>query len=466
MTYNRLHAVKSNASIAISYICDPQKTKPDSSFYETGHEDPSEPGPEDRVLVTGIKCNPEHASGQFGLTKQYFRKKGGITCIHGFQSFVSGTVTAETAHEIGVKTAERLGGDMSEVVVATHSNTDHCHNHFVINSVSFYDGRKWRGTYGNRDFYEESKRLCCEYGLPVIERADRRRHVDYMEHADQMAGRPTIRGMVRFDIDRAVKASVSSQDFIMTLGSMGYEFILLDEHGEKHPCPGLKAPGMSGYIRFDSLGKGYDPESIRKRIRQNRMIEDPFPLEEAQKARSYRKQERPKAKGLYGLYLKYCFELGVIKRYPASVKKASFYLMEDIIKLDRLDAQTLFIARHGIETKAELDAFMEEAERKYTALATRRFRLKRAQQYHKVAGRTEQEAETREERLQISAEMKDLRKDMKTCREIMERYKQIERNLEFIENTQAMPEKDKEEREDELHGRSGRPGSKDEPGRR
>lgn len=60
-------------------------------------------------------------------------------------------MTAEKAHEIGVKLAEEIWGDKFQVIVSTHLNTDNIHNHFVLNSVSFIDGKKFCNT---------KKRLC------------------------------------------------------------------------------------------------------------------------------------------------------------------------------------------------------------------------------------------------------------------------------------------------------------------
>ena len=64
-------------------------------------------------------------------TKRLWGKSGGRVCYHGYQSFKADEVTAETAHEIGVRLAEELWGGRFEVVVATHCNTGHYHNHFV-----------------------------------------------------------------------------------------------------------------------------------------------------------------------------------------------------------------------------------------------------------------------------------------------------------------------------------------------
>ena len=103
------------------------------------------------------------------VKKQFF-KTDGIQCFHAVQSFVKGEITPEQAHEIGMKLAEELWGDKFQVVVTTHLNTNHIHNHIVLNSVSFEDGLKY---YDNHTNYAKmrhiSDELCKEYGLSVIE---------------------------------------------------------------------------------------------------------------------------------------------------------------------------------------------------------------------------------------------------------------------------------------------------------
>ena len=47
------------------------------------------------------------------------------------------------AHEIGLKLAKALWGEKYQVLVATHlDKSNHLHNHFVVNTVSFIDGIK------------------------------------------------------------------------------------------------------------------------------------------------------------------------------------------------------------------------------------------------------------------------------------------------------------------------------------
>lgn len=96
---------------------------------------------EKQFFVTGINCDAENAVNEMIDVKKKYNKTGGILAFHGYQSFCEGEVTAEVAHEIGVRLAEEMWGDRFQVVVSTHLNTNHIHNHFVVNSVSFKEGK-------------------------------------------------------------------------------------------------------------------------------------------------------------------------------------------------------------------------------------------------------------------------------------------------------------------------------------
>ena len=96
-----------------------------------------------QLFVSGVNCLPEIARQQMELTKRQFGDTAGIVAFHAYQSFPPGEVTPEKCHAIGVELARRLWGDRFQVLVATHLNTDCCHNHFVLNSVSFVDGKRY-----------------------------------------------------------------------------------------------------------------------------------------------------------------------------------------------------------------------------------------------------------------------------------------------------------------------------------
>ncbi len=69
--------------------------------------------------------------------KNRFGKTGGNVAYHAYQSFKPGEVTADKAHTIGVALAKKLWADRFQVVVATHLDREHLHNHFVVSQNTF-----------------------------------------------------------------------------------------------------------------------------------------------------------------------------------------------------------------------------------------------------------------------------------------------------------------------------------------
>lgn len=136
---------------------------------------------EEQLYVTTLNCSKETILQEMMETKKKYRKTDGILGYHAFQSFAEGEVTPEIAHEIGVKLANELWGDKYEVVVTTHLNTKHIHNHFCFNSVSFKDGKKYHDCHSSYALMREtSDRLCEEYKLSVLkEKKCPKSNIDY-----------------------------------------------------------------------------------------------------------------------------------------------------------------------------------------------------------------------------------------------------------------------------------------------
>ena len=150
MAVTKIWKVKDRLDFTINYAVNGEKT-------------------EEKLYVSDVNCMPNTALQEMRNTKKQFFKTTGIQCFHGVQSFVKGEVTPEQAHEIGVKLAEELWRDKFQVVVSTHLNTDNIHTHFVINSVSFVDGKRFCNT--KKDYAlmrNTSDKLCADYGLSVI----------------------------------------------------------------------------------------------------------------------------------------------------------------------------------------------------------------------------------------------------------------------------------------------------------
>lgn len=415
-----------------------------------------------RQLVAGVNCTAETARSEMIAVKKQFRKEDGTIAYHGYQSFREGEVTPEQAHRIGIRLAEELWGERYQVLVATHVDKEsHIHSHFVINTVSFVDGRKfYRSNEDYAQMREVSDRLCREYGLSVVRRPEGRRE-NYSAWSAEENGKPTNRSIIRADIDRAVSASLTTAEFFRVLADMGYELNLTAESGKVLQRPSLRPQGSARFYRFDRLGEEYTLDTIESRILERIRRQEPFPENEQRRYRKYRTEHPPrtKAKGIAALYYYYCYELHILLRFPASVPRLSAAMRQDLRKLDRLDEQTRFLAENQIETYADLDKYPEYAGGKITNLTAERAGLRNKL---KRTIRAEDESAVEEVKQQIavvSGEIRKLQESLKTCESVRQRAEEIRAQLDALQN-------ERKEQEDELFGRSGGTGREDEPQRR
>ena len=416
--------------------------------------------------VSGINCIPSDSKNRFMRTKKKFSKTGGRTCYHGYQSFKAGEVDADTAHKIGVTLAKELWGDRFEVVVATHLNTDHYHNHFVVNSVSFMDGMKY---YNFKSDYqrmrEVSDRLCREHKLSVI-RDPQGKGKNYAQWSAEKNGKPTYQSITKADIDRAIMASTTMRDFYRVMEQMGYQLKLHTKSGSLLKHPVAIPPGGTKGVRLDRLGYDYTLDGITDRILQNMRKQVPFPEVEKQYRGKYRLRgsfrKYPKATGFRALYLYYCYLLKIIVKKPASVKKVSASLREDIVKLDWIIAQTRFLGANKIETTEDLQAKQKEIQVQIEKLTQQRRDLRIAL---KRAQRQDDPAQVDALKAQIallSAEVRKHRKEVKLCDDIAQRSGVVKENVEQIirqQNTQG-----KESKQHEYDNRRSRTNRANVPG--
>lgn len=359
MAVTSIWPIKGRVDKVINYARNPEKTREETrKGLSTLHEiegvieyAADEMKTETRAYVTCLNLTSEElAAKEFMETKRLKHNEGGRACYHGYQSFKADEVDADTAHNIGVALARELWGDRFQVVIATHCNTGHYHNHFVINSVSDVDGKKFYNSPEDyRRMREVSDRLCREARISVLDNPDKRGK-NYGEWSAEKNGKPTQRGKVREDIDRAIAASTTERDFLRVMNEMGYEIVTKTAKGTPLIHPIVKIVDGDKHFRLDGLGEFYELDSIKQRIQNNVRRKVPFPeVKEDKKAPYYHYKERSeKATGLYALYLYYCYELHIIIHKPASVKKVSAYLRDDVIKLDQYIAQADFLGRTGI----------------------------------------------------------------------------------------------------------------------
>ena len=355
---------------------------------------------EKRLYVSGVNVTPDTATYKMQQTKLRYGKTDGIIAFHAIQSFKPGEVTPEFAHKIGVEFAKEMWGDRFEVLIAMHLNRQHLHNHFVINSVSFADGKKYYDNIENYNLMKRiSDRLCEENNLSVI-RNPKNKGKHYAEVMAEKNGYPTVRGQIKEELDEIIKCSYTYKDFWRILKQRGYEV----KDAGKYIA--LKPAYSQRYIRLKSLGEDYSEESIRQRIiaARNgiRILDKP--------ATDYnawlKKYEPTKLHGFKALYYHYLYLFGKIRK-KETPQRVSFYMREELVKFERYKKQFRFLIDNDIETAEQLKTFKENAELKISELVIQRSRL---------YGKNDSTVEIKT----INAELRKLRKNIRMCNNIFQ----------------------------------------------
>ena len=194
--------------------------------------------------------------------QEQFGKTEGVVAMHAYQSFKPGEVTPEQCHAIGVELARRVWGGRFQVLVATHLNTDCLHNHFVINAVSYVDGKKYeqrRSQY--QDLRRISDQLCREHALSVIRQPGGKRPRPLYEGEGQ-----TRYEAMRRAICKALAQTSTERDFARVLRQQGY--LWRREDGRKYAT--LRSLDGGRAVRVYRLGTEYDWPDLERSLASNR----------------------------------------------------------------------------------------------------------------------------------------------------------------------------------------------------
>lgn len=143
---------------------------------------------EGQQLVTGINCQPESVYADFMTTKRLYHKTDGVLFYHMVQSFPKGeAVDPVTAHAAALKLAEYYEG--YEVLVCTHTDREHIHSHFLINSVNFDTGRKLHIAKEQlQELRQRNDMVCKEFSLPVFQPRETSVYKGYKQDKIEMRG--------------------------------------------------------------------------------------------------------------------------------------------------------------------------------------------------------------------------------------------------------------------------------------
>ncbi|MBQ8407845.1 MAG: relaxase/mobilization nuclease domain-containing protein, partial [Clostridia bacterium] len=380
MATTKIWDVKAHVSKLLAYVANKNKT---TMEIENGFDDeemrlaaemlglPSDHfATEEKKFVTGINCTPENAH-EVMLTLLEGVSPSDIQAYHGYQSFKPGEVTPDVAHIIGIQLANELWGEDFPVIVSTHIDKGHVHNHFCL-SASGFSGKRYHDCNATYQLMRKtSDRLCREYGLSVIENPSKDRHKHIAEVHAEKKGIPTMRDQIRADIDVVARREFTIRNFYNRMRSLGYT---IEQRGK---FLRIKPYGYDKFFRLDKLGKGYTEEDIEARIRNNAHNRQWTPIP------YYQPILREKPTGLYALYLHYCYLLGAIPKEIPNNPEAYAAIKEDVRRARMYSEQAKFLGKYFLDTKDDLIRHALKVRAQMEALCKERQKLRNKMRWMK-----------------------------------------------------------------------------------
>ena len=456
MAITKILPVRGQLKGCLDYAANPQKTEYFSTadmqrlINYTQNEDKTE----HQLYVSGFNCMPQNAYRTMQATKQRWGKPldSGNVGYHIIQSFKPGEATPDQVHEIGCEFARRFLADRFECTVSTHLDKGHLHNHIVVNSVSFMDGRMFRNDFTTyyKGIRAISDELCRKNRLSVVETDGHGK--SYGEWKHEKEGSPTLRGMVKVDVEMAIATADSFAGFIAELQQMGYEI----KYGPKVTHVAVRHKDAQRNIRLDKISPCFSEDALRSYFQELRKLPPAMQQEYKQQTvpepprwqpkESYKPVQRRaryrgklshschKITGFMACYYRYCALLR--KAYSGKVGKRCYYLLrDDFLKFDRYRKQCSLLWNQKISTLDELLTYKEKLQVEYNSLTAQRKALYRSKGESSPVDRSNQIQA-------LTARIRVLRRDIATCADIEMDYEAVQDKVRNVE--QARHEKRRE----------------------
>ena len=255
MPYVKSIPIHSTVNQSIAYILNPDKTE--DLLYTTSLNCLA--NAKDAYLA--MKTVYEHFSGEKFNAPPPLKGKGRVKAIHYIQSFdPQDNISPELAHRIAKAFARKTFGDDCQIVIATHCDKSHIHNHLIINTYSL-TGQKFNDNQKTlKHIREYSDRVCLAFGIqPITPDKGKSKSLAYNEWENKKRG-TSWKDKIRLEIDRLIGSVKNLDELLGELESMGYEI-------KRGKYISVKAPGQQRFVRTKTLGEDYTEESLISRIR-------------------------------------------------------------------------------------------------------------------------------------------------------------------------------------------------------
>lgn len=253
MPYLKSISLRSTVNRSIAYILNPNKT-------------------DDLLYTTSLNCFTNAANAYLNMKLVYeqfsgkkynepppLKGKGRVKAIHYIQSFdPKDNISPELAHKIAKAFARKTFGDDCQIVIATHVDKQHVHNHFILNSYGI-DGQKFYDNLTTRKRVREySDRVCLAFGIQPITQKGHSGNLSYNEWENKRRG-TSWKEKIRNEIDSLICLVNNFEDLLHALEAKGYTI-------NRGKYISVKAPEQQRAVRLKTLGDDYSEENLSSRI--------------------------------------------------------------------------------------------------------------------------------------------------------------------------------------------------------
>jgi len=254
LPYLKSISLRTTVNRSLAYILNPDKT-------------------EDLLYTNAVNCLPnakdayltmkvvyEQFSGEKYNAPLPKQGKGSVKAIHYIQSFdPKDNISPELAHQIARTFARKAFGDSCQVVIATHNDRKHIHNHIIINAYGV-DGHKFNDNQTTlKQLREISDRVCLAFGIKPIEpKKGVSQNAAYNEWEHKQRG-TSWKQKIRLEIDGLILKVKNVDELLAELEMLGYTV-------RRGKYISVKAPNQQRAVRLKTLGEDYTVKSLASRI--------------------------------------------------------------------------------------------------------------------------------------------------------------------------------------------------------
>ena len=239
----------------------------------------------DRVLVTGVSCEPETAKYEMQAARRLWGQNKGLLGYTFLQSFspddVAGGLMLQQANDVGRETLELFmrerGYEPSQYQATICTQCDGesglLHNHIVINNLNLADGRKLQGMHQALwSFRAASDARCRVHGLSVVGERGQERGCDVRytgaEKSMLQKGKTPWKEQLRLALEQEMPLSRSADELRTRLAARGIGMELRGKRsvvytiegndGKQKRARGRVLGDVYDRAAVDSLGRAYD----------------------------------------------------------------------------------------------------------------------------------------------------------------------------------------------------------------